>query len=222
MTVPAMIDTEVLGVPMPTRPMLWDRDLPVERNVSRLRRWMAAYADRMPSQFTAFDEAAIMVPSPWHVEDLGKDLRGAGWEWFNAASDLVYTNPFGTRYFVEYNFFRMEHVPFRLEVMNMSEGRMDGETGFSPLHAALWPNGMVPNSAGVRRFPVPHLSFKPYAYPDASLQRQYSLAVDDLKAKAFIHAQTCQSTYGGFSYWLPNDASVQLYVKPRINVRDAA
>ena len=221
MTVPAMLDTEVTGVPMMKNPLLWDRDLEVRANLSRLHRWMAHYEDRLPGK-AEFDEAAIMVPSPWHVEQLGNDLREAGWGWFNAASDLVYTSPFSTRYFVEYNFFRCDGVPYRLEVMCMSEGRMDGEPGFSPLHAALWPNGVVPNSAGVRKFPVPHLSFKPYAYPNSTLQRQYAMTVDDLKIKGFIHAQTCQSTYGAFSYWIHQDAQVQLYVKPRINTRDDA
>lgn len=221
MSVPAMIDTDVTGVPMARTPVLWDRDETIETNMAVLHRWMAYYQDRLPNG-TFIDEAAIMVPSPWHVEDLAKDLREGGWDWFNSASDLVYTNPFGTRYFVDYNFFRMKDISYRLEVMCMSEGLMDGESGFSPLHASLWPNGRVPNSAGVRKFPVPHLSFKPRVYPHTEIDREYALCVDDLKTHGFIHAQTCQSTYGTFGYYLHQDCPKQVYAKPRINTRDAA
>lgn len=202
------------GVPTPGRPVVWDMELPLQTNLNVIDRWIGHYGERLP-RGAVIDEAALMVPSPWHVASLLKYFTERGWEHFNGARDLVYTNPFATRYFVEYNFLRHPDVGYRLEVMNLSQGQQDGRTGFSPLHASLWPDGMVHHSIPARQFPVPHLSFK---VPD---RRAYGLALEHLREHACIHAQTCQSTYGAFSYWIGNDTARQIYLKPRVNLRDA-
>lgn len=67
------------------------------------------------------------------------------------------------------------------------------------------------------KYPIPHLSFK---YPGDSTQRGYSKAVQHLQEQACIHAMTCQSTYGAFGYFIGNETMRQIYVKPRVNLRD--
>jgi hypothetical protein len=207
---PGFLNSPVEGVPLAARPVYWDPDLPVATNENVINRWIGHYRDRLPAG-AVIDEAAIMVPGPAEKYRLARVLEPMGWERFNEAKDLVYTNPFGTRYFVEYMFFRKPGVPYRLEVMHMGEGRIDGESGFSPLHAALM---RADDFEGSLRFPLPHLSFK---VPPGMT---YGQAVDHLKAQACIHAQTCQSTYGHFGYYLGNDAARQIYLKPRVNTRD--
>lgn len=234
MNLPGNLDTEVEGVPRIMNPVWWDSELEITHNINTIERWMADYERLLPVG-CRIDEAAILTPSPYHANALGDVLRWHDWEKFNSASDLVYTNPFGTRYFVEYSFYRHERKNYRLEVMHMGEGRMDGTAGFSPLHAALWlPNGVAPNTAGYGRYPVPHLSFKPVRKElrqltiipsETTLQtwgQAYGKAVAHLQEQGCIHAQSCQSTYGRFGYYLPNDAQRQLYIKPRINTRDDA
>jgi hypothetical protein len=219
-------------VPRISQPVWWDTTLPVARNLGRIEMWMGYYRDRVPAG-TVFDEAAILVPDPLHQERLGYYLHAAGWEKFNVSEDLVFTNPFGTRYFVEYSFYRHPAYPYRLEVMMMGAGSEDGVRGFSPLHSALWtPNGH-PNEPrqDITRYPVPHISYKPkrkykadpelgQEYDKQTWGQAYSQAIQYLKDKACIHAMTCQSTYGRFGYYLGNDVGRQIYVKPRVNIRD--
>jgi hypothetical protein len=142
------------------------------------------------------------------------------WDYFNAAADTVFTTPFCTRYGVRYRFYRHPQFAYRLEVMTLREG-------FSPLHEALW----VAHSGDKRtdrRFPMPHLSYKPERTAKEAggveletLRRSYGRAVQHLEDNACIHVQSCQSTYGQFGYFIGNDTARQIYIKPRVNLRDA-
>jgi hypothetical protein len=208
------------GVPFITPPLYWSRAASVPRNLARIQQHIADMYRKTATpegeQPYLIDEAAIMVPDPFQRSALTAQLEAAGWEQFNEAEDLVYTNPFGTRYFVAYRFFRHPEWPFRLEVMMPSMGS-DGRGGFSPLHTALWqPDGWPLRRLQVEEaYPIPHLSFK---VPDL---KSFSVAVQYLKDKAFLHAMTCQSTYGAFGYYISNETYRQVYLKPRVNTRDA-
>lgn len=219
--IPGILDTFAPGVPTTREPLWWDTAVPVGDNLAVIDFEITKYQKYIPVGGGTIDEAAIMVGGYSAAHRLIAELNSAGWHHFNTAADLVYTNPFGTRYFVNYEFLQHRKWQYRLEVMFMGEGRIDGNPGFSPLHQALWhPNG-VPGMAPLQ-YPIPHLSYKPplnAGYDQA--RAAYSRAVAGLQANGLIHAQTCQSTYGTFGYYLPQDATRQLYLKPRVNTRDA-
>jgi len=202
------------NVPQETSPLWFDLSATMYDNLKTLDRWMAYYSGRLPRGIV-IDEASILTRTETNMQNAAAYLREAGWEEFNTATDLVFTNPFGTRYTVEYRFFSNPHVFFRLELMRLTGG-------FSPLHRALL-EAPRPNSMS---WPVPHLSFKPQRRDlpvAAGLQTwrgAYGEAVQYLRDNACIHAQSCQSTYGQFGYFLGNDAARQVYIKPRINLRD--
>lgn len=210
----------VPGVPDITPPLYWSRSSSVNKNLARIELNMdTAYRKLRAPDGTnpyTFDEAAVLVPDPFHRNALSADVEAAGWERFNEAEDLVYASPFGTRYFVAYRFFRHPERPYRLEVMMPTYGS-DGRAGFSPLHTALWqPNGWPVRRLVVEEaYPVPHLSFK---VPDRAA---YSVAVDHLHGRGYLHTMTCHSTYGTFGYYASNEPTRQIYVKPRVNTRDA-
>jgi hypothetical protein len=213
------------GVPYGSDPLWWDRRLGVTVNVNTINAYMHENEHYLP-EGCFFDEAAVMVPSKEARRMLANDLAFGGWEMFNSSADLVHANPFGTRYIVEYQFFRKAGVPWRLEVMLLGQGaNLDGNPGFSPLHQALWyPNGKTPTWAQHAELPIPHLSFKPEVGVVASLvgkARAVRLTLDHLREQGFLMAQACQSTYGEFWYMLDSHAKRQLYVKPRINTRDS-
>ena len=202
------------GVPYMREPFYWDRRLTVSANVNAIKGMMWKYVGMLPDPVGGFDEAAIMVPNEAAREHLVRDLMLAGWKVFNRAADLVFTNPFGTRYTVEYVFLKHPQQDWRLEVMLLDRPTKvrDGLTGFSPLHQALWyPNGINPSWEQHAELPVPHLSFK---------VASYAKVVQHMQDKHFIPAQVCQSSYGQFGYWLHQDATRQLYIKPRANTRD--
>lgn len=212
--IPYSLNDDVATVPRMSRPVYWDLNQDVHDNLSRIHRWIAHYADKLPSG-AKIDEAAVMVPGPYEGVILGKVLREWGWELFNDAQDIVYTNPFGTRYAVQYFFYQHPELPYRLEIMAKDHDTMD-QSGFSPLHSALWfPNGRV--NVGSHLLPIPHLSFK---MPGDPTRRGFSKAVQHLQDKACLHAMSCQSTYGVFSYYIGNDTARQIYLKPRCNLRD--
>lgn len=198
---------DVPNVPRASRPVFWDTTKAVRANLLWIQTWIAHYQYALPGG--AFvDEAAVLLPSPYLVRKLAGSLAEEGWEMFNTAEDVVYTNPFGTRYFVEYVFLRHPDYAFRLELMTRSTG-YDEEPGFSPLHAALV-NAAIPNM-----YPIPHLSFKVQGD-----RRGYGKTIQFLKDKACIHAMSCQSTYGQFGYFIGNETARQIYLKPRLNLRD--
>jgi hypothetical protein len=201
------------NVPYPLDPVHWDRRLGVAANISVIEGYMRQYSQYLP-EGVAFDEAAIMVNHERVQIDLAGELLRSGWEQFNHAADLVYTNPLSTRYAVEYTFFQHPNKPYRLEVMLLGQPTADGRTGFSPLHQALWFEGNTPPWASQAELPIPHLSYKP------PMRMTGARAVDLLTDQGFIIAQACQSTYGRFWYMAKNDARRKLYIKPRVNLRD--
>lgn len=216
------ITQEVAGVPAMSLPVYWDADKSADVNMAVLGRYMGKYSDMLPDG-TVFDEAAILVPSPYHRTVFANDLAVFGWDLFNQAEDLVFTNPFGTRYLVEYWFFQKPGVPYRLEVMMKSVDKND-QAGFSPLHEALqyptWMNDGIDYNDESRLYPIPHLSFKVKQRAMQRPMQAYATTVQHMKDHDFLHAMSCQSSYGAFSYWLHNTEQKQIYVKPRVNTRD--
>jgi hypothetical protein len=215
MTVPATINALDEKVPSMHPPIYWDRNSSAERNLKMIDGWKNWQEERIGGN-RFVDEVSILVPDPVHERLLMMDLRLAGWEVFNVAQDLVYTNPFGTRYFVQYAFLKSPLRQYRLEVMQMGAGVEDGEPGFSPLHASLWrPNGKPEYVHTSTRYPIPHFSYK------VADRREYSREVSRLMAdQGFLHAQTCQSTYGAFGYYIHSHCPRSVYAKPRVNLRD--
>lgn len=204
------------GVPYAKPPRYWDRRLPVAANLNVVKHQMSIYQKKLP-EGCLFDEVAIMVPTLTVLDRVIMELTGAGWKVFNEAADVVYTNPFSTRYTVEYTFLAHRDQSFRLEVMLLGQPASDSDFGFSPLHQALWaPNGQAPLWEDAAEMPIPHLSFK------VPTGITFGKCVDMLRDRSFLHAQTCQSTYGVFGYYLHQGAFRQLYVKPRVNTRDAS
>lgn len=202
-------------VPYARTPFYWDRRLPVAANLNAVKHRMRQHAERLPS-WVVFDEISLLVPDATAVISIENELWSVGWSTFNTAADVVMTNPFGTRYTVAYTFLRHPRETFRIEVMVLGGQSAEGLHGFSPLHQALWPEGETPVWSEWAELPVPHLSFK--VPPDLTFGR----TTDMLRDKGYLHAQTCQSTYGHFGYYLHQDAMRVLYVKPRVNTRDGA
>lgn len=203
------LNTEHPNVPSASEPVWWDLNRTNADNIREMERWIGYYSDRLPVG-TAIDEVSILTTRPGMA---AKRLEEADWALFNRAEDVVFTNPFGTRYTVMYDFYRHPLVPWRLEVMRTKDG-------FSPLHRAL---SQVYRTDS--QMPVPHLSFKPEqkASPIAGkegFRRSYGRAIQQLQDKGCLHVMTCQSTYGVFGYFIGNDVGRQVYVKPRINLRD--
>lgn len=204
------------GVPGVRRPVYWDTALRVQENLLGIEAWIKHYEDKLPKH-CYIDEAAILAADPWKRGKITAQLREEGWDKFNEAQDLVATNPFGTRYCVEYHFFQHPDKVYRLELMMLTEDNV-GLHGFSPLHQALlWsiPPGLYESKE--TKSAIPHLSFK---MAGDSTVKGYTRAVQHLKDQACIHAMTCQSTYGAFGYFIGNDTMRQIYLKPRVNLRD--
>lgn len=197
-------------LPTPTPVLAWDTYGSVETNLRAITAHRARYMEYLKEGIVEIDEAAILCPNRTQTKEVVSVLTGAGWEHFNSSDDEVFTNPFSTIYTVHYEFLRHPEFPYRMEVMCPG----DKPHGFSPLHAALWRPAGAPTSGRVRYLPIPHLSFKVEGI------RGYSMAVRHLKDQGLIPTQTCQSTYGVFGYYLPHDATHQIYLKPRANLRD--
>jgi len=212
----------VENVPAFRRPVVFNTEADMTANTLAISTWIAHYQNRLPKD-AFIDEAAILVPDPWHRGELSIYLEANGWTAFNEDRDVVSTSPFGTRYCVDYRFFSHPDYGYRLEVMMLSSDAA-GIMGFSPLHQALWqPSGQSWNGLPVSRYPIPHLSFKAVkVQPEQTLRGAYSSAVQHMHDVACLHTMTCQSQYGVFGYFLGNDTMRQIYLKPRVNLRDEA
>lgn len=123
---------------------------------------------------------------------------------FNSSKDHVKTKPFNTEYDVEYHFLRMEGRGMRVEAMSL-------EGGLSPLHAAL-----LECNRGTAVVPV-HLSFKCFTWDDW-YDTLYALD-EQSEGKASL-VQSCVSDYGVFAYYNVPEVLGDIYLKPRLNVRD--
>jgi hypothetical protein len=207
------------GVPLMAEPVWWDLRLPLNANLRTVQSCVDKYSRLLPSGCFIDEAAVLLPPKEFFLERIRLSLEAGGWREFNRATDLVFANPFGTRYGVRYTFFRHPDYAWRLEVMQMARP-YDGNWGFSPLHQALWfPNGETPSWAEHSQFPLPHLSFKPV--PSGEGGRKDGIrAMQYVRDQGAVIAQACQSSYGVFWYLLPTDAYRQLYVKPRVNLRD--
>lgn len=210
------LNTTHPNVPTERAPLWWNLDAPHQSNLDRMDRWIAHYDYALPLGHS-IDEVAVQTMDPGRMSDY---LNRNEWEQFNDARDVVYTNPFGTRYSVSYRFFRHSAVRYRMEVMTMNDG-------FSPLHQSLWEQTTRMRGDNLDLLPVPHLSFKPnFLSPITEgplpARRQYGKVVNHLVSKACLLAQACQSTYGVFGYFIGNETARQVYLKPRVNLRDQA
>lgn len=179
---------------------------PVGRAIKGWEGRMRQYREFMDSIGLDYviDEIALM----WDEEDrmrrwISSAVAEDGVVLFNRAMDRVNTFPISSRYHVEYNFLSIEDKPYRVEAMCIQHG-------VSPLHAA---HGSDCHSRPL----AVHLSFK------VESESEYSKALSALAEAGCILAQSCKSDYGVFSYWkVPHlFESGYLYLKPRINLRDA-
>lgn len=124
---------------------------------------------------------------------------------FNHAVDHVHTSPIESDYDVEYTFLQHNLFKWRIEAMHITRGH-------SPLHHSL-------NANRVGGTHVVHVSFK------CNTVREWRHAVETLNNEAQM-VQMCSSDYGRFGYWKIDEQYLgrgvePLYVKPRLNERDA-
>jgi len=153
----------------------------------------------------SIDEVALMFTSPsWALRFIGSAVRVPGITMFNAAHDVVTTRPIVSTYSAHYWFLTTpdEEDPWRLECMYAHVG--------SPLHDSY--RGFMAD----RDVIAVHASFK------CADEEAYGVAVKTLRDNGYEAAQLCDSTYGRFSYWMPEEegATSGLYLKPRVNLRD--
>ncbi len=167
----------------------------------------------------AIDEVALLFINPFQAtEFLREAVTNDGVLLFNSATDHVHTLPLRTCYDVRYDFLTVPSPYWpenriagpRIEAMHLTDG-------YSPLHFAAL---MEMKETGNPATPI-HASFK------CDDEEDYAIAVDRLRTAGWEAAQRCESTYGRFSYWTPlnpkewfDDALRDLYLKPRVNVRD--
>lgn len=157
------------------------------------------------------DEIAVLFPE---VEALtGFVMRATEHpeiEHFNAATDVVETQPIRSAYSVRYDFLRIVGRAYRVECMALL-------SGFSPLHNAMRYAHIVTDVSPLQPSVV-HASWK------CNSEDEYAEACQVLWGHNFQRAQACDSTYGVFSYWpLTNeDGETISYLKPRFNRRDAS
>lgn len=159
-----------------------------------------------------FDEVAMAF---WDQDQEYAFIESAvrnGYTLFNAADDTVNTAPIRSQYDVHYSFLQAPGLPWRIEAMRITDG-------CSPLHTALYWNAHkdVPQRAPF----VVHASWK------CADEQEYQNTAARLCESPWLDlSQRCQSTYGTFSYWLPvgeafNEIGARVYLKPRVNMRDA-
>lgn len=172
---------------------LWDKEIATAS--STLKSWGVTLAD--------IDEIALLFPGQHEANSWIMDaVRDEDVHHFNAAFDTVNTSPIPSEYFVRYDFLSLRGRSYRIEAMQLI-------TGTSPLHAPLV------KQAEQFQVPVPvHLSFK------CENEEVYQRSVYRLEQNDFEAAQRCRSTYGIFSYW--KHPEFDLYIKPRVNMRDAS
>lgn len=148
------------------------------------------------------DEMALYFPGrELLIAFIAKAVQ-RGWRVFNYAEDDVETRPIVGQYSVEYWFLQHDLRPYRLELMNVTDG-------FSPYHSSL-------------QFACDQLTL-PYVLAHAS----FKVAGDEafgatnvaLRAAGYELAQHCTSSYGKFSYYLGGVNNMPA-IKPRINTRD--
>lgn len=181
---------------------------PVGPSVSSLEHEMAPVIDTFnetlasifPVARYTIDEIAVMFPDEdARMAWLMSAVKEEGVTIFNAATDVVKTNPIRSTYVADYVFLNRSGLRWRIEAMVVQEG-------VSPLHA--------PMADEIR--PV-HASFKVHS------RREWAKVYDAIaEDEDFWLAQSCVSDYGRFAYFAHcGEEETGLYLKPRVNTRDA-
>lgn len=134
---------------------------------------------------------------------MAKAVR-SGWVVFNQAEDHVTTLPIPGQYGVLYWFLRHEELPYRLELMRITEG-------FSPFHGVLDMQGQLSERAVL----MAHASFK------TASEGEYAGAGVGLRNGDHELMMHCTSSYGRFSYYGKDPEGELPVLKPRLNLRDA-
>lgn len=151
----------------------------------------------------SIDEMAIMFLDPEALRRwVDAAVRVPGVVLFNTAHDSVATTPIPGRYNVHYWFLSVPpfYGQWRIEAMYAHSG--------SPLHDSL---KRTMNGDDIL---VVHASFK------CADEEAYGVATNTLVRNGYEVAQKCESTYGRFSYWRPEEAQNGVLLKPRLNIRD--
>lgn len=181
-----------------------------EELVSRtLLELVAAYREAqeelrgMFGELRHIDEMAIMFKNPEQLRSFVEAaVRIPGVVLFNTAHDSVHTQPIPGQYDVHYWFLSVpeEYGSWRIEAMYAHPG--------SPLHDSLRRQGASDEILMV------HASFK------CPSEEDYGIANNILQRNGYEPVQKCDSTYGRFSYWRPEEGTRGVYLKPRVNLRD--
>lgn len=183
----------------------------VSITMKRVVEYRAQAQEQLRGMFGAaydIDEMALMfTEEAWALRWISSAVRIPGVNLFNTAHDAVQTRPVPSSYNVHYWFLStpaadLGDKDWRIEAMFAHPG--------SPLHDVHL------RAMQGREICVMHASFK---CPD---EEAYAVAVKTLADNGYEAAQLCQSTYGRFSYWAPEEsAGAGVYLKPRVNLRDA-
>lgn len=126
-----------------------------------------------------------------------------GWLVFNQSEDVVETSPIRSNYAVVYWFLRHPELPYRLELMMVSDG-------FSPYHGGV---ERMCEDHGLATVLV-HASFK------VNDEQEYAAVGVALRNGGYELMQHCSSTYGRFSYYVDNESAEIPAIKPRQNLRE--
>lgn len=175
----------------------WVKELGLLENRAE---WMNTEIRSVGLDYT-IDEFAYYFPSKESMmENLLALLESPGLVLFNTAEDEVGTYPIPSRYRPLYVFAQPEGTPYRLELMTIA-------TGISPIHGVFWTPRLF------------HASFK---VPNGN-QGAFLNACRAMSDGGWDLAQACQGTYGAFSYFRNQevDTAEPVYLKPRVNLRDA-
>lgn len=173
-------------------------------------RWLESHQESTEREWLC-DEIAFLFCHRDALQFFINDcVRSQQWALTNIADDTVHTTPIRSTYEVTYHFLTdpKEEENFRIECMSIVDG-------FSPLHGAI---GAAAHLDG-RAWNAVHASFKVPGGVD-----EYEACMARLGALGCTPVLHCASTYGKFSYWTvpDNGEGIELYLKPRINLRDAS
>lgn len=174
------------------------------------------------SMFEAFMKECLLLPSVYPIDEIAlvfdnheddklhafidDAVQSSGVKLFNVAYDHVETGPIESAYDVAYHFLEVVDLGMRVEVMKI-------ERGVSPLHEShLSPYN--PTVFGDVTTPaVVHLSFK-------IRDDEWEEVVKAIEEKGGQLVQECWSTYGHFAYFRVKHLGQNIYLKPRVNMRD--
>jgi len=177
--------------------------------VSEARMRGEAWLSELGYGACSIDEVALLLPEGKNGDEWFQCMLGRvghrGISYFNRDTDVVQCQPLPSEYDVEYYFFSTD-VGVRLELLCL-------RGGYSPLHDLYRRSGQ----ASSNNADVVHVSFK--VANEAVLKGTYA----ELHEAGWLLGQDCTSRYGRFGYWRkPGEEGPMLWLKPRVNLRDAA